>query len=206
MKQKNNYSSKIPGEKSSVTEKLLRAREYLRPKADLSINEIAEILQKRASQMAKKEKVDDKGNYIEIVKFVMDKETYGIETNFIQEVYQLKDMAIFPCMPKFMTGIINMRGRLITIIDLKKVFELPGKGLSEMSKAIIIRSGKREFGILADRVLGIEKIDPLSIQKSLPTLQGIQTEYLKGITDKYIVLLDAVKLLADTKLLVNEQV
>jgi purine-binding chemotaxis protein CheW len=173
------------------------------------------ILKTRAKALAqepeKKETVD---KYIEVVEFLLSYEKYAIESSYVREIYPLKELTNLPCTPPFILGIVNVHGQIISVIDIKKFFELPEKGLSDLNKVIILRSEGpalsrvegMEFGILADVILGVRRIPLTDSQPSLPTLTGIREEYLKGVTGEQVVILDAEKLLSDKKIAVHEKV
>ena len=133
-------------------------------------------------------------------------ERYGIESTYVSEVYPLKDLTPLPCTPAFVLGIINVRGQIISVLDLKKFFDLPEKGLTDLNKVIILRNEEMEFGILADVILGVVNVPLSYLQPTLPTLTGIREEYLKGITGERLVILDAGKLLSSRKIVVHEEV
>ena len=165
------------------------------------------ILKDRAKSLAKQpeeEKEPDK--YLKIVDFFLAHETYAIETEYIREVYPLKELIPLPGTPPFVLGIINVRGKILSIIDIKKFFELPERGITDLNKVIIIHADEMEIGILADIVLGVRSVPLKDIQPSLPTLTGIREEYLKGVTGERLVVLDARKLLLDRNIIVHEDV
>jgi purine-binding chemotaxis protein CheW len=110
-----------------------------------------------------------------------------------------------PCTPAFVLGIINVRGRILSIVDLKKFFDLPEKGLGELNKVIILRSDSMEFGVLADAIVGVRALPLAGLQAAIPTLTGVREEYLKGITKDRVAVLDAGKILADKRIIVDEQ-
>jgi purine-binding chemotaxis protein CheW len=165
---------------------------------------MTKILQERAKSLAA-ELVDDKspGNLIEVVEFLLSYETYGIESFYIREIHMLKEFTPVPCTPSFVLGIMNVRGQIISIIDMKNFFDLPPRGLTEFNKVIIIRKPGMEFGILADAVLGVRFIPGNEIQQPLPTFTGARMKYLKGITPTGMAILDADKILSDKKIVVN---
>ena len=103
-------------------------------------------------------------------------------------------------------GIVNVRGEILSVIDLKKFFELPEKGLTDLDKVIVLEAENMRFGILADAVPGVRRVPVGEIQPSLPTLTGVREAYLKGVTVERMVILDADKLLADERIIVLEQV
>jgi purine-binding chemotaxis protein CheW len=143
---------------------------------------------------------------LELLEFSLACETYGIETVYVRETRPLRDITPLPCTPPFVLGLINVRGRVISVIDIKRFFDLPVKGLTDLSKVIILHDGEMEFGILADTVLGVRTIPLSELHSSLPTLTGVREEYLKGVTKERTVLLDGKKLLGDRKIVVQEEV
>jgi purine-binding chemotaxis protein CheW len=163
------------------------------------------ILKARADLLARPYEAVQVGEVIEIVEFMLADEHYGLESNFVREVYPLKDYTPLPCTPPFVLGLLNARGRIISVIDIKKFFDMPEKGISDLNKVIIIHDHNMEFGILADSILGVRDIALRDIQPPLPTLTGIRKEYLRGVTGERMVVLDAKKLLADKHVIVHEE-
>ena len=169
--------------------------------------EAKRILKTRAQALAQvPAKAEASDDYMEVVEFVLAYETYAVETRHVREVYPLENLTLLPCTPAFVLGIVNMRGEILSVIDLKKFFDLPEKGLTDLNKVIVLRSGNMVFGVLADAIVGARRVRGAGIQPSLPTLTGVREAYLKGVTAERTVILDAEKLLADEKIIVQEQV
>jgi purine-binding chemotaxis protein CheW len=99
-----------------------------------------------------------------------------------------------------------VRGRITPVIDIKKFFDLPDKGLTDLHRIILVRGGGLELGVLADVIVSVRRVPLASVQASLPGLTGIRAEYLKGVTAERLVVLDLDRLLADPKIDVNETV
>ncbi len=169
--------------------------------------ETQRILKARARALAQKPvPTEAAGECIEVVEFLLAGEHYAIESQYIQEVYPLENLTPLPCTPAFVLGIVNVRGEILSVIDIRRFFDLPQQGLTDLSKVIIVRSQEMEIGILADAILGARSIARADIQASLPTLTGIREDYLTGVTRERVVILDAAKLLSDKKIIVQEEV
>jgi len=165
------------------------------------------ILRDRAKVLARKpEREASDEVYIEVVEFRLAQERYAVESAFVREVYPLKELTPLPCTPPFVLGIVNVRGQILSVVDLKVLFELPEEGLTDLNRVIILRSNSMEFGILADAILGTRRVLLGQVQASLPTLTDVREEYLKGVTEERMVILDAEKLLADPRTVVHEEV
>ena len=165
-----------------------------------------ELLRKRAKQLAKEEEAGDQSEErIEIVEFLLTGEHYAIESTYISEVYPLKEFTPLPGTPAFVLGLINVRGKILSVIDLRRFFDLPDQGFSDLNKIIILKNRNMEFGILADSILAARQLSVDHILTSLPTLTEIRSEYLMGVTEERLVVLDGYKLLSDRKLLVQAE-
>jgi purine-binding chemotaxis protein CheW len=169
--------------------------------------ETRRILQARALALAQDSMLDETVDEdIEVVEFTLAYEQYAIETRYVRQVASLENLTPLPCTPAFVLGIVNLRGAILPLIDLRKLFELPERGLTDLHRIIVLQSGKILFGILADTVTSIRRILLAHLQPSLPTLTGVRKNYLKGITFERLVVLDAEKLLMDESIIVQEQV
>lgn len=165
------------------------------------------ILRERAAKLAvEPEKKAQAEEFIEVVEFLLAHEKYAVASEYVREIYPLNDLTPVPCTPLFVLGIINVRGQVLSVIDVKRFFDLPEKGLTDLNKVIILRSDEMEFGILADAIVGVRNLILSEIETSLPTLIGIRKEYLMGVTRDREVVLDAGKLLTDKGIIVNENV
>jgi purine-binding chemotaxis protein CheW len=170
-----------------------------------SPEQVKNILKTRAALLAREAaRPDPSETYLEVIEFVLAYERYAIETAFIREVYPLKDITSLPGTPSFLLGVINLRGQILPVINLKIFFELPDKGLADLNKVLVVNSGKMELGILTDRIEGISRLSLSGLQTSLPTLSGIRAEYTKGITDEHLIVLDIQKILNDKKIVIND--
>jgi purine-binding chemotaxis protein CheW len=163
----------------------------------LTREETRKILRVRAEALAREpfRKAPPERNF-DVLEFLIAHEHYGIELTYVREAYPLKDLTPVPGTPNFILGITNVRGQVLSIIDLKRLFGLPDRGLTDFNKIIIVHAPGMELGILADEVLGLKSVAVSEIQPSLPTLKGIREKFLQGVTRESMVLLDAKKLLS----------
>jgi purine-binding chemotaxis protein CheW len=142
---------------------------------------------------------------LDVIEFRLASETYAIESAFVREVYLLKDFTPLPGVPPFILGIANVRGQILSIIDLRKLFNLTDQGLGQLNQVIIIRNDRMEFGILADAIIGAHSILRAAIQPPLPTVTGVGAEYLKGVTGDREIILDAERILSGSDIVVNQE-
>ena len=164
------------------------------------------VFKARAAALAKTApKALEGQKVLDIIEFSLAGEHYGVELEAVREVQPLKDFTPLPGAPPFVLGIINLRGEIISVVDLKKFFSLPERGLGELNKVIVIRNREMEFGILADVVMGTRKIIMDDLNPAPLTVTGIGAEYLRGVTLDRLVVIDAQRILKDDEILVQQE-
>jgi purine-binding chemotaxis protein CheW len=110
-----------------------------------------------------------------------------------------------PCTPKHVLGIVNLRGHVTAVIDIRRFFGLPQRGLADLDKVVVLGDGAMEFGVLADSVPGARRVPRDALQPAIATFTGIRQAYLLGVAADGLAVLDAARLLHDEALAVNEQ-
>ena len=192
---------------SEVHRRLEDSREAIEYGFASTPQEKKRILKDRAKTLSREPKLEAAAEeYSEVVEFRLAHERYALELAYVREVYPLKELTPLPCTPSFVLGIINVHGEVLSVIDIRKFFDLPEKGITDLNKAIIIYMNEMIFGILADAIVGARSVPFRDIQPSLPTLTGIRAEYLKGVTKDRLVILDAAKILTGSNIVVHEEV
>ena len=166
------------------------------------------ILRKRAKKLSREVQKEGPaaGDLLEIVEFRLGEERYAVASLHVGEVFPLRELAPIPCAPKFVAGVVNLRGRIISIVDLKFFFDLPGAEHSPEERVIVLRSGEMELGFLADALVGIRTISLRSVHPPLPTMAGVRAAYLLGVEGEDTAILDSGKILRDESLIVDEEV
>ena len=203
----NPAESKTPLDWEAVHLSLARAEQNLIQEMTPSLEENRAVLKARARALAREAQTDQVPHLsLEIVLFRLASETYGIESGFVREVHHLKSFTPLPGTPPFVLGIVNVRGGIMSVVDLKKFFNLPEKGIGELNKVIVIRDQRMEFGILADAIVDVRAIALAEINPVPPTVTGIGAEYLKGVTGDRVIIIDVQRILADEKIIVLQEV
>lgn len=165
-----------------------------------------QILMARAKELAQPLKDRETSAALQVVEFLLGGERYAVEAAYVKTVHALTEITPVPCTPAFVLGIINVRGQIVTVIDIKKFFDLADKGITALSKVLIIHAADMEVGILADEIIGGRELDEHELQAALPTLTGIRAEYLRAVTSDRLAVLDVAKILSDKKIIVDEAV
>lgn len=162
------------------------------------------ILRARARALAVEVKAVP-GESSDVLEFVLAQERYLIESVWVREVVPLRELTPLPGLPAFVLGIIHLRGQIVSVLDLKKFFDLPDRGLSDLNKAIVLSDGTMQFAILADLIVGVHRLPLADLQAPLATLTDIRADYLMGITRQRAAALDGRKLLANPNIIVTAE-
>jgi purine-binding chemotaxis protein CheW len=167
----------------------------------------ARILRERAVALARApEAAAAPGASLELLEFKLASERYAVETRHVVEVHPLRDLTPLPGTPAFIRGIVNLRGRILPVFDLKKFFDLPEQGLTDLHRIIVVRGNDLELGLLADVVASVRRVRLDSLAPALPTLSEIGAGYLRGVSEERLVVLDLDRILADPRILVDDEV
>jgi purine-binding chemotaxis protein CheW len=125
-----------------------------------------------------------------------------VESRAVIEVQPLRDMTPLPGTPAFVRGIVNLRGRVLAVYDLKSYFDLPDHGITDLHRIVVVAGRDFELGLLADVVVGVRRLARADIAP--PPLSAIAAEYLLGVGEGRLVVLDLERILADPRILVDD--
>lgn len=165
-----------------------------------------EILIERAKKTSIKKgkgnQVTDKS--ISVVEFLLSPERYAFDEKYVSEVISLKYITSIPGAPSFVMGVINLRGRVVSVINLKILFNLKESGLTELNKVILLKNEKMEFGIVADSILGNKTILQNTLSPAPLTIDNVAAEYISGLTPDGLILLNAFQLLSSKQIILTK--
>jgi purine-binding chemotaxis protein CheW len=166
---------------------------------------VSEVLRRRAGVLARRPPAAEPDTpVISLLEFQVAGERYGLDVRYVQEVCRWRQFTRLPGTPAFLAGIMNLRGRVLSVVDLRRLLELPDPGLPAANKVIVLRHAAMTLGVLAREILGMRAVPLRSLHPPLPPLDGKRLEYLQGITPEWTAVLDAEKLLEDQRLVVND--
>lgn len=198
-------SDSAPIDWDAIRQRLDVMRDEIAGETALSPEQEAEILQARARELAREIGAGDAvSETLAVIEFALAGERYALPLAAVREVGVLKELTPVPGTPAFIAGIINLRGEIHTVIDLKQFFDLPDAGITQLNRVLVLAGEGLRLGVLADAVHGVRVLALDELQSALPTLTGIRAEYLRGITGDRLIVLDAARIVADEALLVND--
>lgn len=146
------------------------------------------------------------GETMQVVVFSLANETYGIATEFAKEVQPLRDVTPVPCTPDFCVGVINIRGSIYPVIDIRSFFGVPKKEVTALTKVILVDAAGLTVGILADEVSGAASVPITDIKPPLAAQSSAKEEYILGVTQKMLIILNLEALLRDDRIIIRQEV
>lgn len=177
------------------------------PDGSLPPEEVRRILRERARALARPlEEAAAPTEVLELLVFSLAGERYGIETAYVQEVFPLRDLTPVPCTLSFVLGVANYRGRILPVLDFRRLFELVAEGITEGSRVVTVEAGGMTFGIFTDAVPGTVRVGAHEVASPPVTLTGDRQAFIRGVTGEMVAVLDLEALARDPRIVVNEEV
>ena len=136
--------------------------------------------------------------YLQLVVFNIGKELYGVGIESVHEIVKVPDITQVPDAPRFLEGVINLRGKIIPVVDLRKRLNLQGKDRNKSSRVLITENEGRLIGLLVDAVSEVLKLHPDAIEAPPEMVSAIGVEYITGVAkvgERLVILLALQKVL-----------
>lgn len=136
----------------------------------------------------------------QVVSFRLANEEYGLDIMTVQEIILMGNITEIPEVPAFIRGLINLRGKVIPIVDLRKRFGLEAGEATEHTRIIVVNANGSTFGIVVDGVSEVLRIEAEKIDPPPTGLLGLEQAYIKGLVkmgDKIMILLNIDSILSD---------
>lgn len=135
---------------------------------------------------------------LQLVSFTIGQEEFGLDIQCIQEINRVVDITRVPNSPEYVTGVINLRGKVIPIIDLRKRFGFPPKESDKNTRIIVVELAGMVVGFMVDAVREVIRI-PKNITEPPPTIvAGIGSEFITAVAkleNRLLILLDLERIL-----------
>jgi len=170
----------------------------------LTVAQKQQILQDRARALAR-EAVQDKmqEEMMRVVEFSLARERYAVEAVFVRGVHRIQQITPIPCTPSFVLGVINVHGRILSVIDLRAFFDLSPASTARRETIVMLRTKELEIGVLVDEVFGSLLLPVKSVKATAPGRSGIRRGYLRGVVDEQLIVLDVERILSDKRMIVG---
>lgn len=148
-----------------------------------------------ASNLAR---VEETGDLLQLVTFTIANEEFGLDILLVQEIIRVLPITKVPGAPEFVEGVINIRGKVIPIMDLRQRFGLAAKEHDSHTRIIVVELQALMVGFVVDAVSEVLRLPSGTVEPAPPLVAGIDSEYIKGVgklEDRLLILLDLDSLL-----------
>jgi purine-binding chemotaxis protein CheW len=167
---------------------------------------VARILTERAEALARPPHSEQSAETVELVVLAVGPERYGLDTGHVIEVQTLTGFARLPGLSTVWAGLVNLRGTLYALLDLRRALSLPEPTeLGGPKKVALVCGAGLTVGLLVDDAVGIARIPVSQIGPPLVGARGATRGEVRGVTPDLLTVLDAEELLADPGLAVREE-
>lgn len=152
--------------------------------------------------LAAREAAETFGEVTQIVGFRLDAEEYGVPITDVQEIIRLRTVSItrIPNAPRFVEGVVNLRGRMVPVVDLRGRFGLSAVEHARSTRVVVLRLADRTFGIVVDEVTEVVRVPSNEIEMLPDLVAGPGSRFVTGVArvgDRMVVVLDLNRLFTD---------
>ena len=141
---------------------------------------------------------DNSNDLLQLVGFRLGKEEYGIDILKVQEINRIADITRIPQSPDYVEGVINLRGNVIPIIDLRKRFNMPEREHDRQTRIVVGEIDGKTVGLIVDAVSEVIRLPANTIEPAPKIVSRDQADYITGVgklDDRLLMLLDIDKIL-----------
>lgn len=136
---------------------------------------------------------------LQLATFLLGDLRFGVDLLEIQEINRQRDLTLVPHTPPEVRGVINLRGEVVTVLDLRRVLGLGEVELGRATRNIILRSGEESVGVLVDRLGDVVRVEASELQPPPANVSGLDARFMLGVhqqEDELLVVLRIEEVLA----------
>ena len=165
--------------------------------AEISPERMEQILARRAAALAEVPVVKESGEHISLLLVWLGREIYGLDARYVDRVQPTEHITRVPRVPDWVIGMTNLRGRVLSVVDLWRFFGLDrggkangagegaeGNGQEAHSHLVVVQTPQIEVALRVDGVLAVETVPVSRVRETMGTLRGLRPEYVRGVTER----------------------
>ncbi|MFQ3550290.1 MAG: chemotaxis protein CheW [Armatimonadota bacterium] len=140
---------------------------------------------------AKNEIIDDES--CQLVVFELSGEAYGVDIGSVNTIIRMQEVTEVPRTPDYVEGVINLRGNIIPVVDLRKRFGLACGEITKFSRIVVVETSGQLIGMIVDAVLETLRMPNSAIEPPSPVVLTVDSQYVQGVgklDDKLVIMLD----------------
>ena len=198
-----------------MRDRVARASRALDGIGDMAPDAIEQIWAQRATKLAQVPDSEEEGERVDLVLVKLGREIYGLDARHVWEIRPVAEITPVPRVPNWVAGVVNRRGRIYSVVNLQRFFNLPAAEGSRIPQLLIVETPEMELALQADDVLATQAISVSQIEAATGTVRSLPPEYVRGVAwyekpssdqRSLVVVLDLPALLDDKRLVIHEEV
>jgi purine-binding chemotaxis protein CheW len=145
---------------------------------------------------------------VQLVTFRVGGEEFGLDVFAVHEILRHQEVTPVPRAPAFVEGVLDVRGTLVPVVDLRRRFEVPDPGTDEETRIVLVQFGEERLGLVVDAVTEVLRTAETSISAPPAYIRGLAAEFVRGIVrlpDRLVILLDLDRILSSEERIALEQ-
>jgi purine-binding chemotaxis protein CheW len=186
----------------------------------VSMDEVQKVWAARSARLARVPVQEEEGEYLQLARLRLGREIYAIDVQYVADIRPLERLTCVPRVPAWVAGVVNLRGRIYSVVDLLQFLglsrdtspegEQKNRSREDQSRyLVVVETPAIELVLLVDEVLPIRDVPVSRIEQALGKAYALRPDYVYGIADMdgedAMVILDLPVLLTDKQLIVHEE-
>lgn len=134
----------------------------------------------------------------QLVVFRLVNDLYGVNIGDVQGIIKMQEVTTVPMAEDYVEGVINLRGAVLPVIDIRRRFCLPGSEHTKDTRIVVVNAGGTEVGLVVDEVTGVQTASQENIEPPSPVVTTVDSTFIRGIAkigESLVILLDLTKVL-----------
>ncbi|MEM8757805.1 MAG: chemotaxis protein CheW [Planctomycetota bacterium] len=140
---------------------------------------------------------DAQGEQLQLVTFEVANEEFAVDILAVQEINRMMELTRVPSSPPAVEGVINLRGKIIPVLDLRKRFGMPIGEETERMRIVVVEVRSRVIGFIVDSVNEVLRISPSIVEAAPSMISSVESEFIAGVgklEDRLLIMLDLERL------------
>lgn len=145
---------------------------------------------------------------LQLVSFTLNEEEFGIDILIVQEIIRMLQITKVPNSPDFVDGVVNIRGRIIPVVNLRCKLGMPRKEHDKETRIVVVEVSGKTIGFIVDAVTEVLRIPSSTIEAPPELIAGVNSEFIKAVgklEDRLLILIDLEKILSNSEKLKLEE-
>lgn len=162
------------------------------------VPKISETLDLTTVDESEETELIDEGEVVQLVSFKLDEILYGINILLVHEILTIPDITRVPNTPSFIKGVLNLRGNVIPVVDIRRRFGFSNASITNNSRIVVIEAENKLIGLLVDNVSQVIRVPERNIDPPSDLIEGVSEDFISGVgrlTDNLIIILNMKHLL-----------